>query len=60
MRKFSVVENAGWLPVLKIAKTIKSTFSPERLGIFDRKFARIISETLVFKDQNQKKKKKQL
>ena len=32
--KFSLVENSRWPPLLKIAKLLKSSFSPERLGIF--------------------------
>ena len=32
--KFSLVENSRWPPLLKVAKLIKSPFSPERLGIF--------------------------
>ena len=31
---FSLIENSRWPPLLKIAKQIKSSFSPERLGIF--------------------------
>ena len=32
--KFSLVENSRWPLLLKIAKLIKSSFSPEWLGIF--------------------------
>ena len=44
-----------WQPVLKIAKSMKSSFSPERLGIFGWNFSRIIVETLVFKISKWKK-----
>ena len=50
MGKFSVLESPRWPPVLKIAKPMKSTFSPERLGIFGFNLAWLISENLVFKN----------
>ena len=42
-----MVENPRWPPILKIAKPLKSTFSPEWLGIFGWNFVCIISGTLV-------------
>ena len=33
---FSLVENSRWPPLLKIAELLKSSFSPEWLGIFGR------------------------
>ena len=45
--KFSRVENSRWPPLLKIAKPIKSLFSPERLGIFGCNFVWNISATLM-------------
>ena len=45
--KISLVENSRWPPLLKIAKLIKSSFSPERLGIFGWNFVWGISRTLV-------------
>ena len=41
--------------MLKIAKLIKSAFSPERLGIFGRSFVWSISITLVLNDIKMKK-----
>ena len=45
--KFSQVENSRWPPLLKIAKLIKSSVSPERHGIFGWNFVWSISRTLM-------------
>ena len=44
---FSLVENSRWPPLLKIAELLKSSFSPEWLGIFGRNFVWSISRTLM-------------
>ena len=54
--KFSRVENSKRPPLLKIAKLLKSPFSPERLGIFGWKFVWSISGTLLLIDIKMKKK----
>ena len=46
--KFSRVENSRWPPLLKIAKLIKSWFSPEQLGIFGWNFVWSISRILMW------------
>ena len=48
--KFGLIENPRSLPMIKIAKPIKSTFSPEWLGIFGWNFIWSISGTLVFRN----------
>ena len=53
--KLSVVENSRWPLLLKIAKLIKSSFSPERLSIFDWNFVWSISRTLMLIDIKMKK-----
>ena len=53
--KFSLVENSRWLPLLKIAKLLKSPFSPEWLGIFGWNFVWSISRTLMSIDIKMKK-----
>ena len=52
------VKNPSWPPLLKIAKPLKSTFSPEPLDIIGYKFDKNINGTLVFKIMKIKKKKK--
>ena len=47
--KLGQVEYLRWPLLLKIAKTIKSTSSPEPLGIIGYKFVWNISGNLVFK-----------
>ena len=47
--KLGQVKNPSWPPLLKIAKTTKSTSSPEPLGIIGYKFGWNISGTLVYK-----------
>ena len=53
--KFSRVENSGWPPLLKIAKLSKSSFPPERLGIFGWNFVWSTSGTLMLIDIKMKK-----
>ena len=45
--KFSLVENSRWPQLVKIAKLLISSFSPEWLGIFGRNFVWSISRTLM-------------
>ena len=53
--KFSRVENSRWPPLLKIAKLLKSPFSPERLGIFGWNLVSNFSRTLMLIDIKIKK-----
>ena len=55
MTKFSLVQNPRWPLLLKIAKTLKSLFSPEPLGIFGWNFTWSINGTLVLKIIKMKK-----
>ena len=56
LEKFYLVENSRWPPILKTAKSIKSAFSPELLGIFGWNFVWSISRTLMLNDIEMKKK----
>ena len=59
MMKFSLVENARWPPILKIAKPIKSTFCPEwLLKYIWLKFQMEHKGELRFSAQSKRKKKK--
>ena len=51
------MKNLRWPPLLQIANTTKKTFFPELLGIICYKFAKNLSETLVFKIVKMKKSK---
>ena len=53
--KLSWVSNSRWPPLLKLAKLLKSPFSPERQGIFGWNFIWSISRTLMFIDIKMKK-----
>ena len=53
--KVSLVENPIWPPILKMAKPLKSTFSPEWLGIFGCNFVCITSGILMLSDIKMKK-----
>ena len=53
--KVSLIENTRWPSVLKKAKPLKSTFSPEWLGIFGWNFVCRIFGTLVLSDIRMKK-----
>ena len=54
--KFKRAENSRWPPLLKIAKLLKSPFSPKQLGIFSWNFVWTISRTLILIDVKMKKK----
>ena len=49
MMNLGLLKNPRWPPLLKIAKTSKSTSSPEPCDIIGYKYAGNFSGTLVFK-----------
>ena len=53
--KISLVENSRWPPLLKIAKLLKSSFSPEWFGMFGLNFVLGINRTLMVNDIRMKR-----